>query len=558
MASRSVTGGPLSAVATARVYAAAARNRSLLRVLAAYLCFTAAEYGVWIAVTLYAYARGGPTTAGLVLIAQLIPAAMVAPIASVLGDRLRRDRALQLGYALQALAYLGCGLALWFAPAIVVYGAAVLATSAVTLTRPVHNAILPELAETPEELTAANSLSGAFEGLGVLIGPVTTSALVAVSGPALAVTAFAGTVLAAALLTTRLGMHAGRSSPSDDASPDRVVRAAAEGLRELRADRAAAALTLLGGLQYVLVGMLDVFFPVLAIDVLLRGEETAGLLSASVGVGGLIGAAVTAVLVGRSRLAEPIELALGATGGAVVAIAATGAFGPVVLLLVVAGAGRSFFDVAVRTLLQRSVRDEILARVFGLQEGVSMLGLAIGAAAVPIFISLFGISGAFVAAGLVLPATGLLLFGTLRLLDRRAVLPDLARVALLRAIPLFQPLSQPAFELLVNRLVPLEAAGGDVLIREGDAGDRFYVIESGEAVVTVGGRELARLGPGDHFGEIALLRDVPRTASVTAAGAVRSLALEREDFLAAVTGSRPSAEAAHALVDRRLAEQDRH
>ena len=538
------------------MYATATRNRGLRRVLAAYLLYIAAEYGVWIAVTLYAYERGGPATAGLVMIAQLVPAAMVAPLGSVLGDRLRRDRALRLGYVVQTAAYLAAGLALWFAPAGIVYATAVVFSCAATLTRPVHNAILPQLAETPEELTAANSMSGAAEGFGILFGPLLTSVLVGISGPALPVTVFSGVTLLAALLTWNLHPHEVPAETAGEVEPDRLVQAAAEGFRELRRERGAGALTVMAGAQSVLLGMLDVFFAVLAIDVLSRGEEAAGILSAAVGAGGLVGAGATVVLVGRRRLAGPIELAAGVTGGAIAAIAVVAAYGPVLALLLLAGAGRSFLDVAVRTLLQRSVRDEILARVFGLQEGLSMLGLAIGAAAVPVFVSLFGARGAFVAAGAFLPATGLVLFATLRGLDRRAALPDPSRIALLRTIPLFQPLPQPAFELVVNRLIPIEAPAGGTPVREGEAGDRFYVIEAGEAVVTVGGREIARLGPGDYFGEIALLRDVPRTATVTGLSDLRLLALEREDFLAAVTGSRPSSRAASDVVNRRLAEQD--
>ena len=540
---------------TARVYAVATRNPSLRRVIAAYLLYIAAEYGVWIAVTLYAYDRGGPTTAGLVMIAQLIPAALVAPFGAVLGDRTARDRALRIGYVIQTGAYLAAGLALWFAPPIVVYSTAVVFSCAATLTRPVHNAILPQLAETPEELTAANSMSGAAEGVGILVGPLLTSALVVVDGPALPVTVFAGATGVAALLVRRLRLHEVPGARSEDLVPDRVVQAATQGLRELRTEHGAAGLAALAGAQSVLLGMLDVFFAVLAIDILARGEEAAGVLSAAVGAGGLVGAAATAVLVGRRRLAWPIELAAILTGAAIAAIAATTEYAPVLILLLIAGGARSFLDVAVRTLLQRSVRDEVLARVFGLQEGLSMLGLAIGAAAVPIFVSLLGARSAFLPAGALLPAAALVLAATLRSLDRRAVLPDPAHMALLRAIELFRPLPQPAFELVANRLIPLQTPAGTPVIREGEPGDRFFVLEEGRAVVTVGGREIARLGPGDHFGEIALLRDVPRTATVMAETDLGLLALEREDFLAAVTGSRPSAEAAAAVVDRRLAEQ---
>jgi hypothetical protein len=551
--------GRLSALAdTVQVYVAASRNPSLRRVVAAFLCFTAAEYGVWLAVTLYAYERGGASTAGLVLVAQLIPAALVAPFGSVLGDRVGRDRALTLGYAIQAAAYLACGLALWWAPAPVAYAAAVLASCTVTLTRPVHHAIVPELAETPEELTAANSLSGVAEGIGILLGPAVNSVLVAISGPVLVVTAFAAVSVLAAALTLHLRAHAVAGDDADaGVEPDRIVRAAVEGFHELRRDRGAAALTVLGGAQFVLLGMMDVLFVVLAIEVLRRGEESAGLLAAAMGIGGLAGAAATALLMGRRRLAAPIELGLGVTGGGIAAIAGVTAFGPVMVLLACSGAGRAFFDVAVRTLLQRSVKDEVLSRVFGLQEGISMLGLAIGAAAVPILVSLVGVEGALVVSGGFLPVAGVLALGTLRSLDRRAALPDPAAAALLRAIPLFRPLPQPAFELVASRLIPSEVPADAEVIREGDPGDRFFAIVDGEAAVTVAGREIARLGPGDYAGEIALLRDVPRTATVTALTDLRLLALEREDFLAAVTGSRPSAEAAAEVVERRLSQQGR-
>ena len=228
------TGVVTTGVATVRIYVSSTRNGSLRRVLGAYLLYIAAEYGAWIAVTLYAYARGGATTAGLVMIAQLVPAALVAPLGSVLGDRMRRDRALRLGYLVQAAAYLVGGLALWFAPPVVAYAGAVVFASAVTLTRPVHNAILPQLSETPEQLTAANSLSGVAEGFGILLGPILASMLIAVSGPALPVTVFSGVALVAALLTGELRLLEVAGDTVGEVQPDRVVRAAVDGLRELR------------------------------------------------------------------------------------------------------------------------------------------------------------------------------------------------------------------------------------------------------------------------------------------------------------------------------------
>ncbi|HEX6230092.1 MAG TPA: MFS transporter [Actinomycetota bacterium] len=541
-----------SAASTARAYREVLGSGSLRRAMAAFLAFNAQEYAIWIAVTLYAYDRGGPTTAGIVAIVQLVPAAVVAPVGSVLGDRMRRDRALALGYLVQAGAAGALAFALWTAPPLLVYGAAVLSSCTITLTRPVHYAVLPELSETPEQLTASNSVSSTVEGVGIFLGPVMNSVLIALEGPGAVCAAFALLMVLAGVATARLRLL-GVTEDAGEVEVEGLLEGAAAGMRELRGDPAAAVLTTLGGAQFFLLGMLDIFYAMLAIDVLGIGEEGAGVLAAAVGVGWLVGAAGTAILVGRRRLVTPIELAIGATGGATAAIALVGTVGPVLALLAVAGAAQSFFAVAARTLLQRSVRDELLARVFGLQEGLMMLGLAGGAAAAPVLVGLFGRAGAFVAAGALFVVVGAVGFPSLLALDRRSVVPDAARLDLVRSIAMFEALPQHQLEPLVLALAPIRAGDGDVIIREEDVGDRFYLVADGEAVVSHGGRDLARLGPGDHFGEIALLRDVPRTATVRAAGDVELLALHRTEFLAAVRGSRAGAEAADAEVERRLA-----
>jgi predicted MFS family arabinose efflux permease len=540
-----------SASSTVRVYGDVLGDRSLRRVMLAFLLFNAGEFAIWIAVTLFAYDQGGATTAGLVLIAQLVPAALIAPVASTFGDRLRRDRALALGYLIQAGANLLLGVALMAGPPLAAYGAAVIASCSITLTRPVHNALLPQLATTPSQLTAANSVSGTVEGIGILVGPISNSILIAVSGPAAVAFVYAGVMVLASVLVVRLRL----TNTTDDAPGDHggLLAELAEGARALAEDRPAATLTLLGGAQFVMVGLLDVFYAVLAIDVLGSGEEMAGLLAASVGLGGLFGAAATAVLVGRRRLAGPIELALGAAGGAVAAVSLVTAFGPIVLLLAVAGAARSFFDVAARTLLQRSVDDDVIARVFGVQEGLIMLALAVGSALAPVFIAAFGEQGSLVAAGAVLPAFGLLAWGSLARLDRRAVIPDEFRQALLRGIPIFDPLPQYELERVARQLQPMVATAGTEIIREGDIGDRFYVLVSGQAVVETDDRKIVDRIAGAYFGEIALLRDVPRTATVRAVTDCELFALERDDFLAAVTGRRV-APAVDAEIDRRLSE----
>ena len=333
-----------------------------------------------------------------------------------------------------------------------------------------------------------------------MAGPLVNALLIAVSGPAAVLLACAAMIAGAAALTWRLELR-GDTAVADHGEQG-VVAAALDGVRALRDDRPAAGLTLFGGAQFLVLGMLDIFYAVLVIDVLGIGEEGVGVLAASVGIGGLVGAAATAILVGRRRLATPIQLAVGATAGATACLTLVTAFGPAVLLLVVAGAARSFFDVAGRTLLQRSVRADILSRVFGLQEAMLMVGLAVGLCGRAVFVSMFGHRGAFAAAGALLAVSGLAVWPSMLLLDRRATLPDPERFALLRGLDLFAPLPQPILEQLSARAVDVRSAAGDVIIREGDAGDRFYVIRAGRARVEAGGRIVAEHGPGSYFGKI--------------------------------------------------------
>lgn len=543
--------GPRTTVVAFR---AAGRNGSVRRVLLAFFLFNAEEYAVWIAVLIYAYQQGGTTAAGALAIAQLVPAALLAPLGATLGDRIRRDRALGIGYAAQAVATALLAAALWSGPPLLVYAVAIVAACAITLTRPVHNAIVPMLADTPQELTAANSLSGTVEGLGVMIGPALSSLLIAAAGPGAAVAACAVLAALAGALTLRLRLDGAGPNHGDDGRPEGPLRAAAEGFRELRREPGATLLATLGGAQYFVLGVLDVFYAALAVEVLHRGEDAAALLASAAGIGGLLGASATVLLVGRRRLTPAVEGGLVVMGLGLAAVPVWPTFASTFALIVVAGAGRSFFDVAARTLLQRSVKDEAIARVFGLQEGLIMLSLAAGSVTAPLMAAVLGIRWAFVACGLLLPLGGLASVATLRAIDRRSAVPDEARLRLLRAISIFALLPEYELEQIAWQLLPASARAGEVIIREGDPGDRFYVLVEGEAVVESKGREVVRRGRGDYFGEIALLRDVPRTATVRALSDVELFALDREHFLAAATGSWSGTGAANEEIDRRLSE----
>ncbi|HJX06431.1 MAG TPA: MFS transporter [Actinomycetota bacterium] len=534
-----------------RNIAAVVQDRSLRLVLFAFAIFRPTESAQWIAILVYAYRQGGTGAMGIAAVALLVPAALLAPFVAQIGDRMPRERALALSYVAQGLAAGLTAIALTAdLPAGFVYAGAVVLNIAITATRPTHLSVLPELVDTPAQLTAANALTSSLEGFAVFIGPLVAGVMIALRGPWLvfAVMAVSLTLMGIAVLA----VHARTRLVTTTSA----TGGALEGFRELR--RRPGARLLLGFVtgQTAVIGALDVLTVILAYGVLSMGPAGPGVLSAAVGVGGLLGAAAAMTLIGRSRLAPAFVLGVVVIGVPIALVAL--AQGPLtaILLLGIAGIGKSFFDVTARTLLQRTVDDDVLARVFGVQEGLSMAALAVGSAVAPILVVTLGVDTTFVLAGLALPVVALLVIRRIGSVDDDARLADPADVALLRGTPIFGPLGPANIERVARNLVPIEADPGMIVIREGEAGDRFYVIEEGEVEVSRHGESLAKLGPGDFFGEIALLRDVPRTATVTASGFASLRSLDRAQFLAAVTGSPAGAVALADVMDRRIAEHD--
>ena len=311
---------------------------------------------------------------------------------------------------------------------------------------------------------------------------------------------------------------------------------------------------LLGALltaQWVLVGALDLLFVVLAVDVLGRGDAWVGWLNTAYGVGGVLAGAAGVALLARRRLVPAVLGGVGVVGVALV-LAAGSASAPLTLVLLGAvGAGRVLFGVATRSLLQRTVPADVVGRVFGVVEGLAMAGLAAGSLAVPLLVAAGGPALALAGTAAVLPVVALCGARTLRSLDAAADVP-IVDIALLRSLSVFQPLPAPAVEGLARSARRVELAAGDVLVREGEEGDRFYAVVDGALDVTVGGLPAGTLRRGAGLGEIALLRDVPRTATVIAAVPTAVLALERADFLAAVTAHPAAGGVAHALSAVRL------
>lgn len=530
------------------VLRATLRSPALRRVELAFAGFNAGEYGVWVAMLVYAYDQGGATAAGLIAVAQLVPAAAVAPVAAGTADR-NPGRMLSLGYALQAAAMAATAVLLAVdAPPGTAYAGAIVASSAVTLTRPAQAALLPRLVDGPEQLTAANAVSAWVESSSTLVGPALAGVLLGLSGPAAVFAVFSAAVAVSTVLVARLG-------GTSDAGVDTVEglrRRTTAGVRAVRAVPGSGSLIALLAMQFAVIGALDVLAVVLALDVLDLGSSAAGYLTAAFGAGGAAGAALALGLVGRRTLIPAIVGAATAWGVAFALVGAWELAVPAFLLIAAGGSARSLLDVAGRTLLQRAAPPEALACVFGLLEGLLMLGLALGCLSVPILIRAAGTGTAFAVAGLSVPTLALARLGALRRIEAGVHAP-VAELAALRASHIFASLPGPELEGLARSLRRREWSPGDVVVREGDPGDRFYLIDAGELDVSADGATVNRLGPREGFGEIALLHAVPRTATVTALTPVSLWELERAPFLAAATGHVSAREAATTLSEERLA-----
>jgi MFS family permease len=532
-----------------------ARNRELRRVQLAYATFNSGEWATWIAMLVYAYSRGGVNESGLVAAGMLVPSALLAPVAAALGERVPPGRALLAGYGLQAASCLATAAAVYAnAPALVVYPLLAVMAVAFTMTRPTQAAFAPGLAHTPRELAATNVASGTVEGISVLVAPVLTGVVLGLGSPA-TVFALAGVGCAlGALLVTPLRDAVPVVEAAD---PDERASLFGEGPEVMRRDPQSRMLVLLLGAQCVALGALDVLYVELARGVLHRGGDWAGYLCGAAGAGGVLAVAFTARLVGRPRLAGPLAVSIAVWSLAFLGLAAVPGVGAALGFLLLAGGSEKTFDVTGRMLLQRVARADALAGVFGLLEGFQMGGYAVGSLLAPALVALGGAPAAFLGVGAILPLVALLTGRRLLDIDRHATVP-VVEIALLRSMPLFAALPPATIETLARALEPLAQPAGTDVIRQGEDGDRFYVIADGEVDVVASGRNVATLRRGDGFGEIALLNDVPRTATVTARTDVRLYALEREIFLVTLTGHAASRRSADDLAEQRLAELRAH
>jgi MFS family permease len=532
-----------------RAFGAVFANPDLRRVELAWGGSVVGQWGYEVALAVFAYRHGGATAVGLVALVRLLPAAVVAPFAAMLGDRFLRKRVM-VAADLARVGTMGGAAAAVFAgaPPVVIYALAVLTALASTAFGPAQSALLPTLARTPEELTAANATSTSLEGLGFFLGPALGGILLTITSVGTVFAATAALFLVSALVLGRITSDS-RGDPA--AEPENIGREALAGFRAIIGERRLRLVVGLYGTQTLVAGIMRVLVVVTALRILDLGPSGVGFLNSADGVGGLAGVLVVLGMVTTARLSGVLALGLLLWGLPLVVLGVWPSVPLALLCFGVIGVGNILVDVAGLTLLQRTAPDKVRARVFGVWESVFLATIGLGAIIAPLLISAFGPQGALIAAGGGLAVVVLLLWRRLGTVDAPALVPE-RELTLLREIPIFAPLPPVTLEQLASHLSHVRLGAGDVVFRQGERGDRFYIVEHGEVEVEPEGREAVVLGRGGSFGEIALLRDVPRTATVTATTDVELWALERDIFIASVTGHAPSSEAADAVIATHL------
>ena len=527
----------------------ALRNRVLVQFTVACFVATIAECSFFVGALVYAYDHGGTRVAGVASVMLLLPTAIAAPAAGAAAQRRHANHVRLWAFAAQTAALGMAGIAAFVvAPVAVVIGCCAIAAWAFTFLGPVCGVLLPAIVRSTRELTVANVWMGACESTSVLGGAALATALLAIQGPALVLAGGAVLSLASTVSTLTYGrIESLPATAPDDVESVGSTRLLLRSIKALSDRPGSRGVLAIAGGQYVLVGALDLIVVVLAIDTLGMSDTGPGLLATSVGAGGLINALSSSAMVRRDRLAP---LMIGALGSLVVASIVLGIAPTVlsaVLLLAVAGFSTSLLNLTSRMLLQRATPPHLLGTVFGAIELFCGIGMVAGALITQLLIAASDVRAALIGVGTFFAVLLALTWRSLRVADDSADIPIVA-ISLLRQLPAFAPLHPLALEAVARAAIEVPVMTGQVVMTEGEFGDRFYAVADGSFDITTDGRHVSTAERGGCFGEVALLANVPRTATITASRPGSLLAIHRIPFLVAVTGSDSSRQAAWGVI----------
>lgn len=516
-------------------------NEGIRRLEASWALGIAADTGLLVVLVVVVYLRDGVVAAGILGAVRMVPAVLSGILAGATLERFRGERVLlAIGLIRAASAALCAVVIATHAPVIWIYVLAAVAAAAGAPVRPTQATLMPAIARSPHELVAANMAWSTGEGLGSMIGPFVAGVLVAAGRPELAALVMAATFLAAAIFVARLRFEHATDATGGAGEAGGGLRLL-DGWRTMRR-RPVVGWTMLGVFSQVMTRFLLVPLTVVAaIELMHIGEAGVGLLNAALGLGGLVGGVFAISLTRTNQLIRTEAAALAYWGAPIALIGLLPVPALALAAMVVIGVANAVFDVAIFTIFQRGTANDERAPVFSVFEGVAGAGAVAGSLLAPVLLAAFGARGALAISGSILPIVALIIYGRIGRTDRVAVV-DEPTLHLLREVHAFADLPLTAFERLVTSLEPLSFEAGATLMREGEPGDRFIVIDTGEVEVTAEGRSMARMHHGAGLGEISLLRRSPRTATVTALTSVTAYGIPCFAFVAAVSG--PAAAAA--------------
>lgn len=524
------------------VHRRAARNGALVRLVAAQFLGGAAEWAVIIALLVHAFERGGARATGLTSLASFSAPLIAGPLIAIASGRYPLQSIRRAGLLLCTFGSIAAGAAVLVElPILVVVTCGVFALSGLTVLAATGSSLVPAAVHTPRELVIANLWLGHSAALCVLIGPLFVSVMLALGGPTTALIGCGVLSLSALLLTA-----VGAGPPATDLTV-RPVRDAAAAARALIRRPGGVGLVGVSFARQIMLGALDVLIVVIAFQTIDLGGTGAALMNAAFGAGAVLSMFATTLALRGTRLALPILAGLGSAAGMCVLLAATLTVAPTFVILVSLGLSAAVVHTLSRMLLQRSADPRSLGQVFGFVALTDGIGLLVGSLLAQVVLAAWSIEAALVAVGATLAVIAVASLRSLWRADASADIP-VVEMSLLRNTSIFGSLTPFELEPLARAAIYIEVEAASVVIRQGDPGDCFYVVAAGAFDVEMSGKHIRTIERGQGFGEVALLADVTRTATVTASRRGVLLSIDRVAFLIALTGSDTSKQAAWGAI----------
>ncbi|SOX51822.1 MFS transporter, partial [Mycobacterium ahvazicum] len=515
-----------------------ARNGQLRMLMAAWVAFYVGAFAHMVLVIAFTFSVGGAAAVGAATVLVTLPAGLVGPLTAPLAASAHPQRHLAFGNGIRALTMAATIIAvLSEAPIGVVLVIVALDSVLSGAVRPLHGAMVVRLSTTAAEAAAGNAMTSSLVSASALVGPAVAGVALELWGFGWAFALPAILFVAGAAAAALIRVPSADNSRPHTSGPSRpatsVLRLLGVGFRGIFASRPAAAATVLFSVNVIVLGVWFASSASVAKEQLRLGKDGVTTIMTFYGAGGLFGALAMLSFAARRGLASVLA---GSLLGLAAVIASLGMISSPVVGLALAGglgvAGAVTYAIA-PTLVQRGVARESMVPAVATLQSLYSLGMASGALVAPFLIDPLGLPATLGLVGGVAGLISLLAWPRLRGADQLSA-EDAAKLAVIRAVPMLEPLPALALEQLARAATRLTLPAGCEVFRQGDPGDRFYMIAAGVAEVAVDGHRVATLGPGGSFGEIALLHDVPRSSTVTAREELDLVAVERAEFLSAL------------------------